>query len=278
MEVLTKLAEVAGSKHNTIKADVDDVKTFVDADVYTADSDGEININIEAPADFAGTTASTFYDSRWTPEKAFNGTSASYNAWLGTSPTSWIKWNYTGAMTIATYKLVVTDIHWGIKTWTLEGSNTGLFTGEQTILDSQSGVTWVSGVYQTFNIANPSSFQYYRINVTESAGVYSEIGNIVIEPISATIVTQEANQPNWGKYQVSTTGFDSATDKVFVNGVEQVVESSIVPDPIVYDYTSNDTGDRNIGTRVLLVPGNPGKYGNSSMENRVYEKIGTNKT
>ena len=38
--------------------------------------------------------------------------------------------------------------------WTLEGSNTGAFSGEEVILDSQSGVVWVQNERKLFAMSN----------------------------------------------------------------------------------------------------------------------------
>ena len=57
------------------------------------------------------------------------------------------------------------------KDWTFEGSNTGAFAGEETILDTQSGITdWTQAEKKSYPFSNLTSFRYYRWNITANNG------------------------------------------------------------------------------------------------------------
>ncbi len=53
------------------------------------------------------------------------------------------------------------------KDFTLQGSNTGAWGGEQVTLDTRSGITWASASQvQAFTLDNSTAYRYYRINIT----------------------------------------------------------------------------------------------------------------
>lgn len=61
------------------------------------------------------------------------------------------------------------------RTWTIQGSNTGAFTGEQTTVDTQTLVTPKRGM--AFNVVSPGSFRYYRMSITVTGnGSISALG------------------------------------------------------------------------------------------------------
>ncbi|MEK4525633.1 MULTISPECIES: hypothetical protein [Paenibacillus] len=67
------------------------------------------------------------------------------------------------------------------KTWTVQGSNTGLFSGEQevlaTVLDSEIAPDGVET--KTFIIENPKSYRYYKFDITKSAtGTFLQVRKI----------------------------------------------------------------------------------------------------
>jgi hypothetical protein len=65
--------------------------------------------------------------------------------------------------------------------WTLQASATGSFSGEQTIIDTQSGVTWSGGAGEAkaFALSGPENYRYYRLAFSSVNGgssiVLSEI-------------------------------------------------------------------------------------------------------
>ena len=57
--------------------------------------------------------------------------------------------------------------------WTFEGSNTGAFAGEQTTLDTQTGISWTDKEIKTFSFANSTAYRYYRFNYSAVDGASS---------------------------------------------------------------------------------------------------------
>jgi fibronectin type 3 domain-containing protein len=83
----------------------------------------------------------------------------------------WLQWDFgaNNAQTISSYRIYGIASVGDARTWTILGSNTGAFSGEQTTLDSRSGITMVAG-WNSYTIASPTSFRYYRFNVTATGG------------------------------------------------------------------------------------------------------------
>jgi hypothetical protein len=60
--------------------------------------------------------------------------------------------------------------------FTFEGSNTGSFSGEETVLYTGSSLSWSASETKTFTFSNTTSFRYYKLDVTStSGGTYVEI-------------------------------------------------------------------------------------------------------
>jgi hypothetical protein len=87
--------------------------------------------------------------------------------------TGWVKIDLASAQTVRTYgfrpvynfnDLLESSCP---KNWTLEGSNTGAFAGEQTVVDTQTNQvpTTRSVVY---TVGTPGSFRYYRFNISQT--------------------------------------------------------------------------------------------------------------
>ena len=100
----------------------------------------------------------------------------------GSCPINYTTWNSSGggpcwwqaakndskAETIAKYTIAANSYN-PLRTPTafqLWGSNTGDFSGEHTVLDSQSGVSWTAGEKKTFTLAAQATFLYFRIYMT----------------------------------------------------------------------------------------------------------------
>lgn len=103
----------------------------------------------------------------------------------------------------------------GLKTWTFEGSNTGAFAGEQTILDTQTNVAvWTVSLKRTYNFTNSTQYRYYRLNVTANQGnaSYTSIGEFEIYPKSITGIS-------WNSVLITdlTTIKNSLSNSVIIN-------------------------------------------------------------
>lgn len=128
------------------------------------------------------------------------GSSGGAGTWITNSVTTgWLQYQFGSAKTIASYTLTSAN---GLaarmaNAWTLKGSNTGSFSGEETTLDTRSGETsWTSGGQtRTYSISSPASFSYYRLTVTANNGdgTYLEIDEMTLvsagTPNNMTLVT-----------------------------------------------------------------------------------------
>lgn len=57
------------------------------------------------------------------------------------------------------------------KSWVLLASNTGLFSGEEVLLDTQSNVTsWVESEPKSFFFTNTTGYYFYRLVISENYG------------------------------------------------------------------------------------------------------------
>lgn len=127
------------------------------------------------------------------PWKAFDGdiaTASSCWAPVAGTKTGWLKVDFGSQKTLSGYSLYP-QVGWPARmpsVWTFEGSNTGAFAGEQTILDTRTYPNW-SVMRHHFAIKNPESFRYYRINVTANAGdaTYLAIGEMQLYETMGTL-------------------------------------------------------------------------------------------
>lgn len=69
-----------------------------------------------------------------------------------------------GKRRVTTYKVLGYGATNAPKDWTFEGSDTGAFAGEQTVLDTRTNQD--TSTKKTYTVASPASFRYYRINTT----------------------------------------------------------------------------------------------------------------
>lgn len=77
------------------------------------------------------------------------------------------------------------------KDWTVEGSNTGAFAGEEVTLDTVTGeVSWGSGEGRTFTCdVATTAYRYFRINITDNNGdTYLQIGELILYKDSITTI------------------------------------------------------------------------------------------
>ncbi len=119
-----------------------------------------------ASSELAGGTAPAW--------KAFNKTTGAAERWVTNEiAVSWLQYAFNNgltAKTITSYSLNCFAATQAPKNFTLEASNTGSFGGEETVLDTQTSITFVSGVKQTFSFSNTTAYVYYRLDVTVNGG------------------------------------------------------------------------------------------------------------
>ncbi len=125
-------------------------------------------------------SASTEVSASYAAWKAFNGSFTTDNAWIasGTTGNLTIDFGSGNAQTIIGYMLRPwTTVTTAPKTWTILGSNTGAFAGEQTTLDTQTNApTWTTYEIRRYSFTNTTAYRYYRINITVNEGHASYVG------------------------------------------------------------------------------------------------------
>jgi hypothetical protein len=123
--------------------------------------------------------ASADYDGGgyFSPWKVFNNTTVdSLDSWLGGTSTGWLQLDFGtgGEKAIAQYAITFanrTEVGRAPKSWTFEGSNTGLFSGEQVILDTRIAETaWAQNQKRTYAFSNSVTYRFYRLNITANNG------------------------------------------------------------------------------------------------------------
>ncbi|MCP1185119.1 discoidin domain-containing protein [Paenibacillus sp. 1781tsa1] len=106
--------------------------------------------------------------------RAFDKNSTSGWITANGSTTGWIKYDFgSDNEKIINYYSLSTYLSTSRspKSWTFEGSNTGVFSGEQTILDSKTNISsWIASETKEYSLINTQKFRYYRLNVTANNG------------------------------------------------------------------------------------------------------------
>ena len=102
------------------------------------------------------------------------------------------------------------------KDWTLEGSNTGSFSGEETVLDTQTGQVFSSAEIKTYTFINATAYVYYRLDVTLNNGS-------TLVSIAEMVLSKTATPPNMtliAEPQTALTAPDSAHVSLFNQEVD----------------------------------------------------------
>lgn len=112
---------------------------------------------------------------------AFDGVTNN-GGWQATTTPCYLKYDFAKEQTIVSYKIYPSSNDHNLrspKNWTFEGSNTGAFSGEQVILDTQSNISgWITGLAKTFDTSNSGSYKYYRLNITANTGGTANYTNL----------------------------------------------------------------------------------------------------
>lgn len=97
---------------------------------------------------------------------------SSPNCWIANANTGWLKFTAPTPQAVAGYTIVnePSEPARAPKNWTFEGSNTGSFSGEQTVMDTRVGETGWNGTIRTYTCSAPGTFQYFRLNITLNNG------------------------------------------------------------------------------------------------------------
>ena len=99
--------------------------------------------------------------------------------WNGTTASDYIEISYSSAEQVNKIIMTAPTEHNGIympSAWTLKGSNTGAFGGEETTITSQSGLSWTGGEEKEWEFANASSYVYNRLEVSTTTQSSLQVG------------------------------------------------------------------------------------------------------
>jgi hypothetical protein len=139
--------------------------------------------------------------------------------WVADTATNeYIQWQHATATDLTQLKIQAPSVNSGEEaptSWTLDGSNTGAFAGEETQVETQSGQSWSAGEEKTYQFTNGTAYSYYRLTVTTTLRPNVSIGRIQF--------------------------FSSATseDRYTVNGV---VDTESPPKQIIEELLSSSAG------------------------------------
>lgn len=190
---------------------------------------------------------------------------ASYPAWMAFEHTAsawmsefigdphWLK-IYSGGDSWYVVSYTVTNssnITSSPKNWTLQGSNNDT---DWTIVDTQSNQTgWSLNSMRTFSVADPGSFSYYRLNISNTNGAtYAQIGELEliggVPPVEVDAAESSESTDSVDGYLLITADVSessSSSDDVLGTKdqeVEDVSESSESTDAVSV-YQSNSICD-----------------------------------
>ena len=106
------------------------------------------------------------YTTNFEAYRAFAGAYQT-NGWtVSNTGTCWIQLDAGQAVSASGYILACPTSYTTRtpKNWTLQGSNTGAFAGEQTTVDTQTNITtWVAGLEYRYSLSSTQSFRYWRL-------------------------------------------------------------------------------------------------------------------
>ena len=144
-------------------------------------------------------TVSSTYEAN-TKEKSVDDDQETH--WYADGTTGWWQAYYATAKSVSMYTIQCSDTTTTPpKNFTLEASNTGAFSGEEVILDTQTGITYTAYEEKTFRLSNTTPYNYYRLNVTLNNGAvavvgFAELGLYEYVDIVSQSVSAEAQPSN----------------------------------------------------------------------------------
>ncbi len=182
------------------------------------------------------------------PWQAFDPPGDANNGWAtNTATTGWIQYafdNGLSAVALTEYRIASATGQpaRAPNSWTFEGSNTGSFSGEETVLDTQSSITWTSGDTKAYTFANTTSYVYYRLDITAING-----GSLIqIADLGLYVAAQDMTLIS--EPQVALTAPDSAHVALFNQEVDTL---TINTDILAWVSRSKQTFTATNATNVL---------------------------
>lgn len=152
-------------------------------------------------------SADSEYDTPYRAWKALDKGGATDTTWASTNTGLPHYWQYQFASAPAVingYSImgrISSSATQDPKSWTFEGSNTGAFAGEETVLDTQTNVaSWGNYEIRKYYFTNSTQYQYYRIDVSANqSGNISAINEVTIDKVIPITTTggSVTNCVNW---------------------------------------------------------------------------------
>jgi hypothetical protein len=161
---------------------------------------------------FGVASASTIYSATFDAWKAFDKihTDGNDNCWHSQEAVAyphWLQYQFSTAKTITSYTIVArTTYDVAPSTWTFLGSNTGAFAGEETVLDTQTGLDIAMGEIRIFSFVNTTAYTYYRINMTSGA----QAANCGIAELELSDISINTHKNAIDKHTITVINADAA--------------------------------------------------------------------
>lgn len=250
----TAIVEMTDAKMRVMVSDAFITRPSVTSSV----SDGTF-----ATASTNHTSGSTVTASSTVSGAASNLTDGSFSTgWASSvSPTQWLSFDLGSAKTIRLIKIVSSSKDRNPTAFTVSGSNTGAFAGEQTTLYTLSG-----GDADTYNaqenyyaLTSPGSYRYYRINMTANP-LSAAYALVIVEMYDTPWVFESAG---YGTFSISggamtlcgetRGGWIKAKQQVSTSssGTEHALRIAITRGPITFRCGSSDGADDYISSTTL---------------------------
>lgn len=128
--------------------------------------------NDTSPSPFVASSSST-WQSNLTSYRAFDGGSGVWQPRNNAEP-HWVQIDCGSVVSVGAYLIKGTSSN-AIRDWTIQGSNTGVFSGEETILDTQSGNTDTDDNAIVIAFNGIQSFRYWRVHLTYGVTGYTNV-------------------------------------------------------------------------------------------------------
>lgn len=123
------------------------------------------------PAPFVASASRSDINAPW---NAYDGSVADpAGVWYASGLPNWNQLDFGTATAVGSYTIQHraaggADVY--PAAWTIKGSNTGAFTGEEVTVDTQSGQVFSVSQTRTYTLSSPVSYRYLRITITASGG------------------------------------------------------------------------------------------------------------
>ncbi len=130
--------------------------------------------------------------------------------------------------------------------WTLEGSNTGAFAGEEVILDTRSSVVWIQNEEKTFDVDNITPYRYYRFDISDNQSTTNNNTSLLEVQMFQIAVVEPENLEITDTIQTFDTTVSEADNLEIIDNIE-IIDTTIqeadnleISDSIIVTNTNVD--------------------------------------